>query len=102
MVEPSHSRVTAGPIIRIGPNEVYYTTPSAYRAIYAQMPSLVKGPYYSQFNSIEGVGNLFTEQDRDLHHHYKSTSSSTFSRRNVEKMEAMIKSKYDLLQGYLL
>jgi cytochrome P450 len=62
---------------------------------------LVKGPYYSQFNSIEGVGNLFTEQDRELHHHYKSTSSSIFSRRNVAKMEAMITSKYDMLRDYL-
>jgi cytochrome P450 len=90
-----------GPIVRIGPNEVYYSSSSAYRAIYAQMPSLIKGPYYNQFNSIEGVGNLFTEQNRDQHHHYKSTLSSMFSRRNIAKMEDMVASKCDMLRGHL-
>jgi cytochrome P450 len=90
-----------GNVVRIGPNEVYYSSSSAYRAIYAQVPSLIKGPYYNQFNSIEGVGNLFTEQNRDQHHHYKSTFSSLFSRRNIAKMEDMIKSKCDMLKGHL-
>jgi cytochrome P450 len=97
-VELSESQ---GNVIRIGPNEVYYSSSSAYRAIYAQVPSLIKGPYYNQFNSIEGVGNLFTEQNRDQHHHYKSTFSSLFSRRNIAKMEDMIKSKCDMLKGHL-
>jgi cytochrome P450 len=65
------------------------------------MPSLIKGPYYNQFNSIEGVGNLFTEQNRDQHHHYKSTLSSMFSRRNIAKMEDMVASKCDMLRGHL-
>jgi cytochrome P450 len=88
-------------MVRIGPNEVFYSSSSAYRAIYAQMPSLIKGPYYDQFNSIEGVGNLFTEQNRDQHHLYKSTFSSIFSRRNIAKMEDMITSKCDMLKGHL-
>lgn len=92
----------SGNIVRIGPNEVYYGSSAAYRAIYAQIPSLIKGPYYNQFNSIEGVGNLFTEQDRDRHHLYKSTFSNLFSRRNIAKMEDMIKSKCDMLKGHLL
>jgi cytochrome P450 len=91
----------AGNIIRIGPNEVYFASSSAYRAIYAQIPSLIKGPYYNQFNSVEGVGNLFTEQNRDQHHLYKSTFSNLFSRRNIAKMEDMIKSKCDMLRGHL-
>ena len=91
----------SGNIVRISPNEVYYSSPNAYRAIYAQIPSLIKGPYYNQFNSIEGVGNLFTEQSRDQHHHYKSTFSSLFSRRNIAKMEDMIRSKCDMLRGHL-
>ena len=91
----------SGNIVRIGPNEVYYSSSNAYRAIYAQIPSLIKGPYYNQFNSIEGVGNLFTEQNRDQHHHYKSTFSSLFSRRNIAKMEDMITSKCDMLRGHL-
>ena len=66
------------------------------------MPSLIKGPYYNQFNSIEGVGNLFTEQNRDQHHHFKSTLSSMFSRRNIAKMEDMVQSKCDMLRGHLL
>jgi len=90
-----------GNIVRIGPNEVYYASSSAYRAIYTQVPSLIKGPYYNQFNSIEGVGNLFTEQNRDQHHLYKSTFSSLFSRRNIAKMEDMIKSKCEMLKGHL-
>jgi cytochrome P450 len=65
------------------------------------MPSLIKGPYYNQFNSIEGVGNLFTEQNRDLHHHYKSTLSSMFSSRNIAKMEDMVQSKCNMLRGHL-
>ena len=92
----------SGSIVRIGPNEVYYSSSSAYRAIYAQMPSLIKGPYYNQFNSIEGVGNLFTEQSRDQHHLYKSTFSSLFSRRNIAKMEDMIQSKCHVLRGHLI
>ena len=91
----------SGNIVRIGPNEVYYSSSNAYRAIYAQIPSLIKGPYYNQFNSIEGVGNLFTEQNRDQHHHYKSTFSSLFSRRNIAKMEDMITSKCEMLRGHL-
>ena len=87
--------------MRIGPNEVFFGSSHAYRAIYAQVPSLIKGPYYNQFNSIEGVGNLFTEQSRDQHHHYKSTLSSLFSRRNIAKMEDMIKGKCDMLRGHL-
>ena len=90
-----------GNVVRIGPNEVYYASSAAYRAIYAQVPSLIKGPYYNQFNSIEGVGNLFTEQNRDQHHHYKSTFSNLFSRRNIAKMEDMIKSKCDMLKGHM-
>jgi cytochrome P450 len=62
---------------------------------------LIKGPYYNQFNSIEGVGNLFTEQNRDQHHHFKSTFSNLFSRRNIAKMEDMITSKCDMLRGHL-
>ena len=92
---------TTGSVVRIGPNEVYYSSSSAYRAIYAQIPSLIKGPYYNQFNSIEGLGNLFTEQNRDQHHLYKSTFSNLFSRRNIAKMEDMIKSKCDMLRGHL-
>ena len=95
-----HSK-SQGNVVRIGPNEVYYGSSSAYRAIYAQVPSLIKGPYYNQFNSIEGVGNLFTEQNRDQHHHYKSTFSSLFSRRNIAKMEDMINSKCYMLKGHL-
>jgi cytochrome P450 len=81
---------------------VYYASSAAYRGIYAQIPSLIKGPYYNQFNSIEGVGNLFTERNRDQHHHYKSTFSSLFSRRNIAKMEDMIKGKCDMLKGHML
>ena len=47
------------------------------------------------------MGNLFTEQNRDQHHHYKSTLSSLFSRRNIAKMEDMIQSKCDMLRGHL-
>ena len=65
------------------------------------MPSLIKGPYYNQFNSIEGIGNLFTEQSRDQHHLYKSTFSSLFSKRNIAKMEDMIQSKCEMLRGHL-
>jgi cytochrome P450 len=90
-----------GNIVRIGPNEVYYSSSNAYRAIYAHIPSFIKGPYYNQFNSIEGVGNLFTEQNRDQHHLYKSTFSSLFSRRNIAKMEDMITSKCEMLRGHL-
>jgi hypothetical protein len=93
--------IPSGTIVRIGPNEVYYSSSSAYRSIYAQMPSLIKGPYYNQFNSIEGIGNLFTEQSRDQHHLYKSTFSSLFSKRNIAKMEDMIQSKCEMLRGHL-
>lgn len=65
------------------------------------MPSLIKGPYYNQFNSIEEVGNLFTEQNRDQHHLYKSTFSPLFARRNIAKMEDMIQSKCHMLRGHL-
>jgi hypothetical protein len=98
MANPPHP----GNIVRIGPNEVYYASSAAYRAIYAQVPSLIKGPYYNQFNSIEGVGNLFTERNRDQHHLYKSTFSNLFSRRNIAKMEDMIKSKCDMLKGHMV
>ncbi|KAK0185463.1 cytochrome P450 [Armillaria mellea] len=84
-----------GPVVRIAPNELHFSTPQAYFSIYSTQANAIKDPnYYWCFNVDESVGG-FT--DPSLAKKRRDILNPLFSRRSILKLESVIQEKVNTL-----
>ncbi|KAK0458615.1 cytochrome P450 [Desarmillaria tabescens] len=89
-----------GPIIRINPRELHFSTPQAYFTIYSSQVKFAKDPkFYFAFNEDE---SSFGYTDRVLAKKRREVLNPLFSRRSILRLEHIIQSKVDLLVARLL
>ena len=55
-----------GPIVRIGPNEICFSSPKAYREIYQNETNLQKTEFYDS-RTPTGIQNIFSMRNRQAH-----------------------------------
>ena len=81
-----------GHVVRIGPNELSYTTDSAWKTIYGhRQPEMGKDPVFS-LHTPTGVQNILTA-DRPTHTRHRRTLAHAFSEKALREQE-------DILQSY--
>ncbi|KII83645.1 hypothetical protein PLICRDRAFT_119247 [Plicaturopsis crispa FD-325 SS-3] len=84
-----------GPIVRIGPNEVHFSDPRAYYAIYSRSSRLEKDRRL--YDAFQANSSLFGTPDWPTAKALKDTLSPLFSRRAILKLETVIQDKADKL-----
>ena len=84
-----------GQTVRIGPNEVSFSDPSAFSQIYAQQTVFMKAPAYNHM-SVKPLG-IFALQDKAAHAQRRSLLSHAFSQQSLENCLPLIREKIDLL-----
>ncbi|RYP57381.1 hypothetical protein DL769_009518 [Monosporascus sp. CRB-8-3] len=80
-----------GPVVRIAPDELTTTFPSAWKELYASRPLLLKDPY-SQTPPLNGSHSLFTAEG-DTHRRLRAVLSHSFSDKGL-RGQACIIEKY--------
>ncbi|KAK0199458.1 cytochrome P450 [Desarmillaria ectypa] len=97
--ELEHLHRIYGPVVRISPNELHFSTPEAYLCIYSGYANVIKDPnYYWCFNVDE---SLFGFIDPALAKKRRDILNPLFSRRSILKLENVIQAKVDTLMGIL-
>ena len=80
-----------GPIVRMGPSEICFSSPGAYREIYQNELNLEKTEFYSAKTST-GVQNIFTLRNRDAHNGRKRLEARAYSQGSMLSHAAEISS----------
>ncbi|SJL17057.1 uncharacterized protein ARMOST_20598 [Armillaria ostoyae] len=88
-----------GPVVRIAPNELHFSTPRAYFSIYSTQANVIKDPnYYWCFNIDESVVGftepMLAKKRRDI-------LNPLFSRRSILKLESIIQGKINTLMDII-
>ncbi|KAF8421195.1 cytochrome P450 [Tirmania nivea] len=84
-----------GPVVRIGPNDVHFSSPEAYEAIYNARSKVIKDPWlYKCFSEDE---SLFGYTDPVAAKVRRHQLAPFFSRQNILSLQDMITEKVDLL-----
>lgn len=71
-----------GPVVRIGPNEVHFNSPSALRTIYGAGSGFERTDFYRMFD-VYGKQNVFTFGPSSQHAERKKLLASTYAKGNV-------------------
>jgi cytochrome P450 len=93
----------SGPIVRIAPNELSFTDPSAWKDIYSShpgQPNFPRDAVDSRFDPVEDTGVLSTDMlvaDEPNHARQRRTLSHAFSVKALKGQEALITEFVDLL-----
>ncbi|KKA30861.1 hypothetical protein TD95_000748, partial [Thielaviopsis punctulata] len=84
-----------GPIVRYGPNELSFNSPSALRTIYSHSSdaAISKAPFYNPFAS-SGL-SIQNVRDKTIHARKKKVMSAAFSVSALREMEAFVVDKVD-------
>lgn len=90
-----HTAHERHPILRIGPNTISFSTPSAIRAIYGHSTPCVKGGSY-EHNVTEHSG-LIDVIDKKKHAFKRRILSNAFATRNLEQWEFKVADKVSRL-----
>lgn len=100
----THLDVTAlhnryGPVVRIGPNELAFNTPGAFRDIYGSRPGHKPFPkdraHYTP--AANGVDHVDSAVDDAVHTRQRRLLAPAFSERAVKDQESIVQSYTDLL-----
>ncbi|KAE8825855.1 hypothetical protein HRS9139_08965 [Pyrenophora teres f. teres] len=88
-----------GPLVRIAPNEVLSSSPSAVPIIYRTQRPLAKSDWYTAFRpqGISPHADIFTETDEVKHTRFRKVVQSAYSMSNVLKNESVINECTSLL-----
>ena len=88
-----------GPLVRIAPNEVLSSSPSAVPLIYRTQRPLAKTDWYTAFRplGISPHADIFTETDEAKHARFRRVVQSAYSMSNVLKNEGAINECTSLL-----
>ena len=95
-----------GPVVRIGPNEVHFNTPSAMKTIYGAGSGLERTDFYRMFD-VYGKQNVFTFGPSHLHAGRKKLLANFYSKSNTmrgpvaEEIESKVKDYLGLIEGTL-
>ncbi|KAG7092863.1 hypothetical protein E1B28_009176 [Marasmius oreades] len=89
-----------GPVVRIGPNELHFSDPTAYTDIYTSTPIHLKDPY--MYNTFAIPPSSFSETDPKEYNIIKSLTSSFFSRKSILGVEHVIQKQVDKFLVQLL
>jgi cytochrome P450 len=79
------------PIVRVGPNSLSFSTPSAIRAIYGHSTPCIKGDFY--LNAAGEYHNIFDAVDKADHARKRRLLSHAFATRNLVQWEYKVNDK---------
>jgi len=84
-----------GPVVRVAPNELSYTTPAATKPIYQSTPEFPKDPMHLPpfHNGVPGI----LAADHDSHRCFRRLLAGAFSDRGMRAQQGMIQGHVDLL-----
>jgi len=91
-----------GPIIRIGPKELSFTDPAAWKDIYTShpgLPNFPRDPIDSRFEPVEDTGNMHTDMlaaDEKNHSRQRRILSHAFSVEALSGQEKLTEEYVDL------
>ncbi|KAL8734715.1 MAG: hypothetical protein Q9181_003104 [Wetmoreana brouardii] len=85
-----------GEVVRTGPDELSFITPSAWQDIYAtkpQLPKVLKG-FFTSYNGVPSIGSHTVPEEHDRQ---RKILSHAFSERALRSQEDILKHYTDLL-----
>ncbi|KAK0609956.1 cytochrome P450 [Bombardia bombarda] len=88
-----------GPVVRVGPNTLSFSTVHAARAIYGNKPLFLKNDMYDAFGSglKGGPSGLFPEKDPEVHAELKRVFAPCFFEDELRRQEPLVQKYVDLL-----
>lgn len=90
------SACSIGSFVRIAPNHVSVSGPSAFEAIYGHPSSALKAPFYDIF-SAGGAANIFTTHDRAEHARKRRVEAHMFSPQSIRTLESTVSVHFHVL-----
>ncbi|KAM5343526.1 hypothetical protein ACJ41O_012063 [Fusarium nematophilum] len=78
-----------GPVVRIAPNEVIVSDPSAIKTIYGHTSNLGKTKFYIQFGT-EDNDDLFTDPNIARHAHHRREIAAAYSMTSLVELEPFV------------
>jgi cytochrome P450 len=94
--------ITAGRVVRIGPNKLSFKSAAALKDIYGHGSTLVKpDDFYSAFSAIPGRYNTHNATNKVEHARKRRVLSHAFSETALKGMEALMIKHVDSFCGYL-
>ncbi|ERS96702.1 hypothetical protein HMPREF1624_06911 [Sporothrix schenckii ATCC 58251] len=85
-VDRAHRQL--GPVVRLGPTHLSFSSPRAYRAIYGHGTSIVKDAFYD--NQAAGNPNMADVTDRAVHRGKRKNLSFVFAAKQIVAMEPRV------------
>ncbi|THU96866.1 cytochrome P450 [Dendrothele bispora CBS 962.96] len=89
-----------GPVVRVAPNELHFSSPDAYKAIYHSGSKFPKDR--GLYSTIDEEFSSFGTWDPVFHRKRRDTMNPLFSRRAVLKLEPSIQEKIERLISRIL
>ncbi|KAK3687929.1 cytochrome P450 [Podospora appendiculata] len=89
-----------GPVVRVAPNEVSFSSPASWEDIYGFRPghkTFVKSEFYDGGSFADQVHSIVSERDPVEHGRMRKYLSHAFSDASIKKQEALIAENVDLL-----
>ncbi|KAL1888578.1 hypothetical protein Sste5346_009447 [Sporothrix stenoceras] len=84
-----------GPVVRLGPKHVSFSTPRAFRDIYGHGTSIIKDAFYD--NQAGGNPNMADVTDRAVHRGKRKNLSFVFAAKQIVAMEPRVMAIVDKL-----
>ncbi|KAI0390649.1 cytochrome P450 [Xylariaceae sp. FL0594] len=87
-----------GPVVRIAPNELSFSSPSSWEDIYGFRPghkTFVKSAFYAGGSFAEKAGSIVGERDPGEHAKMRKSLSPAFSDASLKKQDGLISSVID-------
>ncbi|OAA56310.1 Cytochrome P450 [Niveomyces insectorum RCEF 264] len=85
-IDAAHRRL--GPVVRVAPNHLSFSSPNAYRAIYGHGVSIMKDVFYD--NQAGGNPHMADATDKTLHRNKRKNLSHVFSPAQITAMEPRV------------
>ncbi|KAF8471121.1 cytochrome P450, partial [Kalaharituber pfeilii] len=95
-----HFATSTGPVIRVAPNELSFSSAAAWKDIHGHRPrgsAFVKSDFYFPADDIYNRLNIFTEKDVVRHAELRRLLAHAFSAKALQEQEELIHKHIDLL-----
>jgi cytochrome P450 len=93
-----------GPVVRVAPNEVSFSSPTSWEDIYgfrAGHKTFVKSPFYDGGSFADQAHSIVSERDVQEHGAMRRYLSHAFSDGSLKKQETLVAENVDLLMSQL-
>jgi hypothetical protein len=87
-----------GPVFRVSPNELSFSTPSSYKIIYnpsSGNPAFVKSEFYDIYGAAFSTACIGSERDPKVHAQKKRSLASAFSSSALSGQETIVQGCVD-------